>query len=181
MYEVSIGAIVLAIIVIAAALSATRKYRAYLTGYWSAHPDFAKAANISEFQLFIAPPDPGTQISPGYLIIADTVGAPTTNQPIELTIEPSSITDTMGAFYSTFASQDEFEGLMDINYAPAKSGLAAASALPSKLRFSLSMQTGTLTLYSVTAATPGKVYACLVKDLVTSEVALRAYAAKPTP
>lgn len=157
-------AIIIVLVIVAAAESRARlRYAHYLSGYWTAHPDFAETAELSEFQLFIAPAGAGGARQ-GYLLIVDGAGKTIVNQAIDLRMRPRVASAAMQANKLTL---DEFQGRLSIDYGTAE---PPAGAPPDQMRMTLSVLSGTLTLFDA-----DRVFACLVKDFATTDSALRAY------
>ena len=155
--------IILVIAAIAAESRARQRYARYLSGYWTAHPDFAETAALSEFQLFIAPAGAKGKRQ-GYLLIVDGAGKTVVNQAIDLRLRSRV---SLAAAQAGKVTADEFQGTLSIDYGAAP---APAGAPPGKMRVSLSVLNGTLTLFDA-----DRVFACLVKDFATTDSALRAY------
>lgn len=155
--------IVLVVAAIAAESRARQRYARYISGYWTAHPDFAETAALSEFQLFIAPAG-ANGARQGYLLIVDGAGKTLVNQAIDLRMRPRV---SLAAVQARKIAADEFQGTLSIDYGAAP---PPAGAPPDKMRISLSVLNGTLTLFDA-----DRIFACLVKDLATTDSALRAY------
>lgn len=158
------ASVILVVLCLIVSASATARYMDYLSGYWTVHPDFAAKAKLSEFQLFIGPREANrSEPRAGYLIVVDHAGEPLANRPVDITATARAGSALVAA---ARARHDEFQGRLEI----AATGAASPLGIPGALDFSLSTLDGTLTLFD-----KGAVYACLVKDIATSEIALRAY------
>ena len=156
--------VVLIVAAIVAESRARRRYARYLAGYWTAHPDFAETAALSEFQLFIAPALATGGKRQGYLLIVDGAGKTVVNQAIDLQMRPRA-RSAMAQANKT--ASDEFQGTLSIDYGAAP---PPAGAPPVQMRISLSVLNGSLTLFD-----DDRIFACLVKDFATTDSALRAY------
>lgn len=167
MTKISQQIIALVIILVVAAIvaesRARRRYAQYLSGYWTAHPDFAATADLSEFQLFIAPAGARGKRQ-GYMLIIDGAGTTVVNQAIDLRMRPRA---DLAVVQAKKITSDEFQGTLTIDYGTEAE---PASAPPSRMRMSLSILNGTLTLFDA-----DRVFACLVKDFATTDSALKAY------
>lgn len=160
-----VALLVVLLLVAAVALCRQKKaqYDKFLGGYWIATPDFAERANLSEFQLFISPPEApaavfGAPARQGYLIVIDANGKTLASQALELRAAPA-----FGAGASALLA-DEFRGrLRLVSEEPL-------DALPETLQFSVSALNGTLTLFDGES-----VYANLAKEFATSSAALAAF------
>ena len=177
--------IVVAIILITFAVlgaAAVRRYDNYLTGFWVGNPMFLEKAQLSDFQLFIAPREDGCR--QGYLIITDADGEFISNQAIEINERGgapwwAALRAAAQVKHDIYAAR-----LLEIEYdsegdrdseggCDAEGGRGADEPpMPNTLKMTLSILDGTLTLVN-----DGKVYAFLEKDLASSTAAVEAYSA----
>jgi hypothetical protein len=156
--------VVIAVVIAAAVARATRRYEDYLGGLWVGDQAFLDQAQLKDMQLFLAPREGGSRR--GYLIMTDAEGEFLTNQAFELR-EKSRLRRWASALGSLFrASHDAFRGVVAIEFDGG-----GDAAFPERLKLSLSVLDGTLTLYD-----DERVYAFLYKDLAASAPALEAYA-----
>lgn len=156
---------VLAVYLVGAA--AARRYEGYLSGYWVGDPGFLQKARLKDLQLFVAPPDGGTR--QGYLLMTDLDGNFVANQAVELRVRPRALR-WWAALGAAFRSERDayHAGHAELEF-DAPSG--AEQPMPGRLKMTLSVLDGTLTLYDEAA-----IYAYLAKDHTASMAALEAWA-----
>jgi hypothetical protein len=163
--------IILVIILLAVYLGSVsgRRYEAYLSGLWVGDPSFLEKAQLRDLQLFLAPREGSQKSRQGYLIMTDLAGNFISNQAIELRIGSAS-ERWWTALKSAFrAAHDAYKARsVEIEY----DSPAGDRPMPDRLKMSLSILDGTLTLYD-----DEKVYAFLEKDLLASAAAVEAYKA----
>jgi len=162
------AAIILVIIVVAVFVAAgVRRYENYLAGLWVGDAAFLKKAQLRDLQLFIAPREGGCR--QGYLIITDESGEFVSNQAIEIR-ERSAAARWGSALRSALrAEKDAYTARQfEVKYDAAEEG--EAPPMPEKMRMTLSILDGTLTLYD-----GEKVYAFMEKDLAASAAAVESY------
>ena len=153
-------AISIVIIIVIITYVVVCKYDEYLSGFWVGNSTFLNQSKLNDFQLFIAPHK--NNCRQGYLIMIDENGEFISNQVIEI----KNKSNWWDAFKSLYKKNDTYKmDHVDIKY-------DEESSIPKKLKMSLSILNGTLTLYD-----SKKVYAFMEKDLSASAIALKAYSA----
>jgi len=159
--------VVLLVIIVLVGAVAARRYENYLSGYWVGDPGFLEKAQLRDMQLFIAPREGGCR--QGYLLMTDLDGNFVSNQAIEI-CERSAAQRWWTALGSSFkTARDAYSAqCVEITYDDASAG--GAAPMPERVKLTLSILDGTLTLYDDT-----KVYAFLVKDSAASAAAVEAY------
>ena len=157
--------VVLAIVLVTVAWTTNRaqhRYENYLGGLWTGNAGYLDRAQLQDFQLFIGPRESGGARQ-GYLIMVDLGGGFVANQSLEIRETPNYTS----ALRASLRSKSDVYTLHDVGF---KTDDGAELPMPARLRLSLSILDGTLTLYD------GKsVYAFLEKDLSASAVATEAY------
>lgn len=144
-------AIIIIIIVIIITSTYQNLYQQFLSGFWIGEPAFLNTAQLSDLQLFIAPPINGSR--QGYLIITDLSGEFISNQAIEI-FEESKI-----KFWKSVKKPKN----ITIEYDDSPS-------MPEEMKMTISIIDGTITLYD-----DDKVYAFMIKDSNASAIALKSY------
>lgn len=156
--------VVLAVYLVGAA--AARRYEGFLSGYWVGDPGFLQKARLRDMQFYVAPPEGGAR--QGYLLMTDLDGNFVANRAVELRVRPPFPRwwAALGAAFR--AERDAYAaGHLEIEFdGPAE------PPMPERVKLTVSMLDGTLTLYDDTA-----VYGFLTKDYAASAAAAEAYAA----
>jgi hypothetical protein len=170
MYSVcAISAALLVVLVIivafAAGGAAKARYSEYLSGHWVGDPAFLASSGLRDVQLFIAPEESGER--QGYLIMANEDGDFVANQAVTITAQRSDLGRWAAARAALAADDARTLGEFDFAFdAPS-----ADAPFPARVKISVSILRGTLTVFDETS-----VYAFLRKDLSVSESAVEAYA-----
>jgi hypothetical protein len=158
-----VSAIIVAIIVIIFIFTTISlqisKVKEYLPGLWVGDKKFLELSKLKDIQLFIAPQEDGEH--QGYLVMVDLSGEFVSNQAIRLGNVDTSIV-------KAFTSAREIEH--DINHICAEINFDEYEVMPSQIKLKLSILDGSLMLYDDT-----KIYALLIKDLNSSNIAKTAY------
>lgn len=171
-FACALAAVILLIIIIAALVGkrfATR-YETYMSGLWVGDPAFLKRAQLRDFQLFIAPEDDGCR--QGYLIITDNAGEFASNQAITIYGRNRGLSRWTALRPAMRTENDTCAmGNFDIDFdADDAGGAADETPFPKSVKISMSILSGTLTIFD-----DEKVYAFLRKDLAVSDSAVEAY------
>lgn len=157
-------ALALVIILVWAAVRATRRYDSYLEGMWSGNFSFLAQAGLRDFNLYIGPRGSDGRRS-GYLIMADKADGLVANHSIEITER----SDYLSGLLASFRGAHDVYSPRDFAITSGPDTSVEISPLPPHLRVSLSMLDGTLTLFD-----KSDVYAYLEKDIAASTVAAEA-------
>ena len=164
-FALAAAAVVVLLLVYAALIApAARRYRDYLSGFWVGAAAFLPKAQLSDMQLYLAPPEGG--VRQGYLLMVDDAGAFVANCPIELRGAPRP----WSAARATLAREGDRCAFPALELELEAGAAGPLPPIPAALRGVLSVLDGSLTLYD-----GEKVYAFLYKDAQASDAANGAY------
>jgi hypothetical protein len=174
----AIAVLVVLIILIVAAVGAgramMRRYDHYLSGMWAADPAFLQKASLSDMQLYISPASRAAPDRKGYLIMVNAEGDFLVNQAI--TVEAAfEWKSALGTLLKPRHDACDGRATMRVLEGQGAEG-GAKQPFPSRLRLTLSMGDGVLTLRD-----DEKIWALLIKDFEASTAAKAAWEEKPAP
>lgn len=156
--------VVVLIITIAAVGRSRAGCASFLTGLWIGEPTFLEKSQLSEVQLFVAPPAPGSPQRDAYLLVVGRDGEFIADGALEMSFT-QPLWSSLGAAMRPACGVCRMAVALDFG--------DGAAPLPGKLRAALSVADGTLALYDAS-----KVYAFLTKDNAASAAALAVYTAE---
>lgn len=131
------------------------RYESFLNGYWIGENNFLQKAQLDDFQLFIAPN------GDGYLLITDQNGEFISNQAIKIkkSFDVWTLLSPLSFLFSI--ESDKYTRKIAIE-------CDQNTAIPKKLKMTVSLINNTLTLYD-----DKKIYAHMVKDNTISNAAIK--------
>lgn len=146
-----------------------------LAGYWSADSSYLEKADLSQMDLYIAPPDgASSETRQGYLLMVDSEGNFVSNQGIELVLRRSGKTWVASARSALLS--DGARGPSGVRMGTAHIVYDDEPVMPEYLTLELDPARGTLTMYD-----DGQIYAFLYKDNEASADANAQYSVEDSP